>query len=468
VLAAALVAASGCDGDPAAGGDGAATDADADADADGDSDTDTDADTDADSDSGTDSGSDPWEPVEPHREERGNFTIVWLSGTPYEMGLQHGTLLRDEIQWGTEQSEYLDQLEWIIPVASLLGVVSAAENASYPAVVEECQGMVDAAGDVGWTMDLCLLVNFGDVLVEFLGDLIPFAGEPALFAPGCSQFVARGSATADGRVYHGRILDWGDIDFLVAFPVVFVRQPEVGHPHAVIGFPGNISPYSGINLPGLSMGSNESDPLDGSQHDLLGRSHVQMLGQLLRFAGTLAEARQAIESQDHMTVEQFGIADGPGADGAVFEMTATAVGVRGPADDVLWMTNHFVAPETIELDADPAGASSLLRFERLSQLLAPDGIHTRHGEIDPLVAVEIMRDRVDPYTFETSPADAFDNNASLATNGALYQIVFSPGDGCFWAAAGALPVWAQPFVGFCLPELLDLPGAPAPDPAVIE
>ncbi|HUT77499.1 MAG TPA: C45 family peptidase, partial [Polyangia bacterium] len=339
---------------------------------------------------------------------------------------------------------------------------------SYPAVIEECQGMVDAAGDVGWTMDVCLLLNFGDVLVEFLGDLIPFVGSPPRLAPGCSQFVARGSATADGRVYHGRILDWSDIDFLLAFPVVFVRQPETGHPHAVIGFPGNLSPYSGINAAGLSMASNESDPLDGGQHDLSGHSHVQMLGMLLRFAGTLDEARQAILEQDHMTVEQFGIADGPGADGAAFEMTATTIGARGMADDVVWLTNHFVASETAGLDVDPAGPSSLLRFDRLGQLLALDGIHTRHGEIDPQVAVEIMRDRVNPYTFEISSTSDFDNDSSLATNGALYQIVFSPQDGCFWAAAGAIPVPLQPFVGFCLPELLGLPGAPMPEPLVIE
>jgi hypothetical protein len=328
--------------------------------------------------------------------------------------------------------------------------------------------MVDAAGDVGWTMELCLLVNFGDVLVEYLGDYLPVKGVGTALAPGCSQLVARGAATADGRIYHARILDWGDIDYLLEFPVIFVREPAAGNPHVTIGFPGNLSPYTGMSWHGLSIGSNESDPLDGSQHDLVGRSHVQMLGQLLTWTDTVEAATAAVLASDHMTVEQFGMADGASQEAAAFEMTSTAVGVREPVDDVLWLTNHFVGEVTSGLDADPAGASSLLRFDRLAQLAAPDGVDTRYGEIDPEVLVEIVRDRVNPYTFEESAIDDFDNDSSLATNGAVYQIVFSPEELVFWVAAGGVPVPQQPFVGFSVGELLGMDDAVTPEPAIID
>ncbi|MCK9463950.1 MAG: C45 family autoproteolytic acyltransferase/hydrolase, partial [Proteobacteria bacterium] len=343
-----------------------------------------------------------------------------------------------------------------------------AASHSYPAVIEECEGMVAAAGDVGWTMELCLLVNFGDVLVEYLGEYLPVKGAGTALAPGCSQLMARGAATADGRLYHARILDWGDIDYLVEFPVIFVREPDGLNPHVTVGFPGSLSPYTGMNWHGLSIGSNESDPLDGDQHDLVGRSHVQMLGMLLAWADSLDAATSAVLGSDHMTVEQFGMADGTAGEAAAFEMTATAVGVRAPEDDVLWLTNHFVDETTAGLDMEPAGASSLLRFDRLSQLAAPDGVDTRYGEIDPEVLVEILRDRVNPYTFEESSIDDFDNDSSLATNGALYQIVFSPEELVFWVAAGAIPVPQQPFVGFSVGELLGMDGAVAAEPAIIE
>jgi len=142
------------------------------------------------------------------------------------------------------------------------------------------------------------------VLVEYLGDYLPVKGEGPALAPGCSQLVARGAATADGRIYHARILDWGDIDYLLEFPVIFVREPAAGNPHVTIGFPGNLSPYTGMSWHGLSIGSNESDPLDGSQHDLVGRSHVQMTARLL--ASELYIVSRAVDSNAVPKLERAG------------------------------------------------------------------------------------------------------------------------------------------------------------------
>jgi len=401
------------------------------------------------------------EPVEPHREERGGYTVVWLAGTPFEMGQQHGDLLGDELEAGIEGSSYVQQILDLLPLARLLGLDTMALDQSYPSVVEECEGMVDAAEDVGWTMDLCIMVNFGDVLFEKMP-------ASSMGAPGCSQLIAAGAASVDGRLYHGRLLDWGMVDFLLDYPVVFVRQPAGEIPHVFIGFPGNLSPYSGANAAGLSLASNEADPGDGEQSDNHGRSHVQMLGRLLAEQGDLDGALAAIEAADHMSVEAFGIADGIGLAGAAVEMTATAVAARQMEEGAVFLTNHFLAPATEDLDADPASQSSLLRYERLSQLAPPGGEDTCHGEIDPLVMVEILRDRVNPYTQQEVPSGVFDNDGSLATNGALYAIVFDPGRYRFWVAAGQTPVPEQPFVGFSLAELLGAPDAPPIDPEVIE
>jgi len=51
-----------------------------------------------------------------------------------------------------------------------------------------------------------------------------------------------------------------------------------------------------------------------------------------------------------------------------------------------------------------------------------------------------------------------DDGNSLATNGALYQVIFDPAGLRFWVAAGALPVPDQPLTGFSLAELLELKG----------
>jgi hypothetical protein len=75
----------------------------------------------------------------------------------------------------------------------------------------------------------------------------------------------------------------------------------------------------------------------------------------------------------------------------------------------------------------------------------------------------VLRDRLDPWTRLESSADTFDDSNTLATNGALYAIVFDPGHRFFWVAAGTVPIPQQPLVGFSLDELLD-GKAPAPRP----
>jgi len=189
---------------------------------------------------------------------------------------------------------------------------------------------------------------------------------------------------------------------------------------------------------------------------------------LLKNASTLDEVKNTIDQEDHMSVELIMVADGSAREAAIFEMTSGVIGVRELEDGVLWGTNHFVAPETENADEDPAGSSTLLRFDRAEQLLSQGHDDSRHGQIDPGVMIEIMRDRINPYTGYESPVDEFDNDQSLATNGAIYQIVFDPENLLFWVAAGQLPVPQQPFIGFSLGELLGLPGAVPVEPPVFE
>lgn len=139
-----------------------------------------------------------WQPVPPHREDRGSIKVVWLQGTPYEMGYQHGKLLYNEIaSVGTKV------LEGLKLAGKEMGLAKLAMRRSFPDVVEECKGLVDAAKDVGMTMDTCMMAAFGDVYQELFTYVLP----KVLFPDCCSTFVAAGQATVDGRLYFGRSLD---------------------------------------------------------------------------------------------------------------------------------------------------------------------------------------------------------------------------------------------------------------------
>jgi hypothetical protein len=274
-------------------------------------------------------------------------------------------------------------------------------------------------------------------------------------SPGCAQVVATGDATPDGHLYHARILDWSKVQFVIEHPTIFVREPADGIAHVTIGFPGNVSPYQGMNMEGVVVASNEDHARDNSVHDMTGRSHVQLVAQLLAKAHSFEEAKAMILEVDSMSLETLVVSDGKARTGAVFEMAPGHVGVRPIEDGVVFETNHFVAPETADLDADPPAEHTTLRFDRLGQLVPRAGADSKYGSFDPTALVALMRDRVDPYEGTESGAEVFDNGKSLATDGALYEVVFDPEALRFWVAAGSIPVPAQPFTGFSLEQMVE-------------
>lgn len=410
-----------------------------------------------------------WTPVPPHVEKVGRFNLVWLAGTPYEMGVQHGELLHDTIAEAVAFIEADLTLSAIPLIAKDMGLIDLALANSYPDIIDECQGLVDATSDTGFTMDYCLVLNFGDVLLEMISHGVPDAPQ----GPGCSSLIATGAATPGGRLLHARNLDWGSMDIAIIHqhPVIFVRQPTGAIPHAYVGFPLNLSPYSGMNLAGIAIGSHEIDPVGPSEQSATGRSHVQMLGQLMKQADSLDAVRTFIHSQQHMSAELFSVSDGASMTGAIFEMTASAVKEREPADDLVYATNHLLHPEMQGKDSTPS-SGSLNRLLRFEQLAAKEGAESHWGNLDEAALATIMRDPINPAVGEAEPdellaAKNWDNDGSLGANGPMHFVIFDPANRLFYVDAGVLPLHEQPYSCFSLEELLGIPDAmPCPVPTL--
>ena len=394
-----------------------------------------------------------WQPVPAHREERGLIKVVWLTGTPYDMGYQHGTLLHDEIASIGATPLRVARLAGVG-----LGLGRLAKNRAYPELLEECQGMADAASDIGIDMDVCMMMSYADVFQEILGHTLP----RELFWEGCNQFVATHAATRDGYLYHGSSVDNDKkpVNYVIYNPVLFIRQPLNGLPHVFVTYPGVIWPNSGLNVAGISLGLDTAHAAGTTELSREGRSNVQIMGQILKTATSFAEARSLMETQPRVRGNIIMIADGKSREAGVFEFTGRHLGVRPLQDNgVLYATNHFVLPEMFDRQPLPIDLSSDRRFRRLGQLLEPDGISSRYGEIDPTVMAAILRDRTHPDTMAFSPFDLFDDDASPGGNGALRQAIFDPLRLKVWIAAGDPPVPQNPFRCFAVGQLLGFPGA---------
>jgi len=385
-------------------------------------------------------------------EQRGDVKIVHLRGTPYQMGLQHGRLLYDQLVEGAafiDDSSLWLMMDW----AKDNGFVDDAIANSYPDVIEECRGMAD--GDEGmFTFEQCMTLAYGDVIVEFMN-------LPSL---ACSQFIVVDGATKDGRLLHGRNLDYDRMPFMEENPVLFVREPKGKIPYVVVGFPGNVSPYTGMNAAGLSVASNEANAVDDI--DRTGRSHVQMVREILHDGRSLEDAESFIEAQDHMTAEIIVVADGNAHKGAVFEMTANHMAVRRIDDHgLVYATNHFVDPQMLD-KCEPVGPgdSTWNRFERLGQLLEPGGADSLYGNLDIAAAISILRDTYDVVTNKTLDPNQATDGATLANNGCIQSVVFDPAVGILYVALGSVPAMRHEYVGYSIGQLLSDPQAMAPDP----
>lgn len=399
-----------------------------------------------------------WQPVPAQKKKVGNINVVWLQGTPYEMGLQHGQLLKQEIATLGEP---------VLTILDLfgrgLGLSRLAEKRSLPYASEECRGMAEGAKEAGLTYDACMVLAFGDVYQYAFGNALP----QELLWEGCSQFVAAGSATVDGELYHGSTVDSSKpMSYLINNPVVFVRQPNQGLPHVFVTYPGVVWPNSGLNVASITLGLDTAIT-DSDGLSLYGGSNVQLMAEILQGATRFDEATRFLETQPRVRPNIIMGADGKSQQAGVYEFSGTAFNVRRMDEsDVIYTTNHFASDQMFDKQIAP-NQSSKLRFQRYQQLLAPDGRDSVYGKIDAATMVRILRDRIHPETLQPSPVTVFDDNASPGGNGAQRQAIFKSKSMLFWVAAGPPPVPQNAFQCFSLGQLLGFPNAATcPAPAI--
>lgn len=205
--------------------------------------------------------------------------LLYLQGSPYDIGWQRGTALKDRILetctlFDTNISQKAREH---IPVPVLDGILTdlalwrAHERleeklpARYKA---ELRGMADASG-------------------ASLRDFKRHLALSELFSASCSTFAAMHTATEDGRLIQTRNLDW-DIEFNAQEQAVIEAvKPEGKHAYVSVGFAGFPGVLTGINEHGISI----SEIGTGSAAKTLdGIPMVYLTRQVLEEAKTLDEA----------------------------------------------------------------------------------------------------------------------------------------------------------------------------------
>jgi hypothetical protein len=167
--------------------------------------------------------------------------VLHVKGTPYEMGYQHGAMLKDNIRemihflFDVKAKELkLDFLGMSMTPRQIIDAITKLQRPYMtPAHLEELQGVADGAGLP-------------------LADVVAANFIPEMFH--CSGFALLGDMTADGQVLHGRVLDYAVDWRLQEHAVLMIGEPVGKIPFANVTYTGFIGSVTGMNAESVSLG----------------------------------------------------------------------------------------------------------------------------------------------------------------------------------------------------------------------
>ena len=249
-------------------------------------------------------------------EERGGLRIVHLSGSPYELGRQHGEILREAVQASVRVllgyfRGYL-KIPWIRALAVNWWLDQAWRQAApflSPRYLDELRGLADGSGVP-------------------LGELYRLHAIPDR-TYSCSSFAAWGRATADGRLIHVRNLDWNIEAGVQRFAAVFVVRPSGRRAFVNVGWAGFIGVLTGVNDAQLSIGQIGAETVDAT---FRGEPMAFLMRRVLEEAEDVEEAARTIREARRTVGVNYVVADAKANRALVLETTRRRVRVF-EADD---------------------------------------------------------------------------------------------------------------------------------------
>jgi len=209
---------------------------------------------------------------------------------------------------------------------------------------------------------------------------------------------------------------------------VFCRRPSQGPASLVVSTVGCLS-LAGINEAGIAIGNNDLKPTDAR----CGVTYLAVIHHVLQQT-SLPGAVNAITLAERMSGHNYYLA-GPEGELVDIETTATRYELISPAGSFYVHTNHYLAADLRDLDAQPRLESSTYRLERMGKLL-----HEHLGRVTPQTMMALMADEQGQADRRICRRDPSDETPTCAA------VVMSPQTGELWVVQG--PPSQNPFERF--------------------
>ncbi|MFH1260186.1 MAG: C45 family autoproteolytic acyltransferase/hydrolase [Elusimicrobiota bacterium] len=387
-------------------------------------------------------------------EKRGKLLVVHLQGAPYQLGYQHGRLLKKEIKQSIDYLLYRGMVSHfkknIIQHSAALKTLQEhsrlLERCIPSEYVLEMKGIAAGAG-VSY-QDILLLHTFIDSLNLSFDDWKKFY--PQLFFS-CSNFMVWGKATEDSFLYHGRNLDLPEYGKNSLPIVVFFCQPDSGLPYVSVGWAGICGVFTGMNSEGISFGENVVNQKDLA---VRGLPLLFVFRRILQYSHNLGEALAALKNSARTTGGVIALSDGKTNRGMMIEFTAHHWKLNYPQEDFLISTNHFLNPELTKYEVDElVKENSISRWQKLKGMIG-----SNYGQINLLIIRNFLNDSFVQEKSETLYPLTY--TCGMKT---LQSVIFLPAQRKLWVAQNALPAQFADYLVFELDKEFKLPALPQLD-----
>jgi len=169
--------------------------------------------------------------------------VVVVKGTPYEMGVQLGVLLKEDIN--VTLNNFFEATEKEVKKIPVKKVLDKAWkiNSKYidKRVIDEMKGMAHGSGASMKLLQRCHMI-------------------PVVSPYSCSGMAVWGDSTKNNHTYQIRNLDYSVTSKLQEHPVVVIYIPTNGTPHANVTFAGYIASHTGMNANHIVLGEKGQSP----------------------------------------------------------------------------------------------------------------------------------------------------------------------------------------------------------------
>ena len=337
--------------------------------------------------------------------------VLVVRGSPKEMGLAHGRLLKEEIK--ANVNAFLH--EWAIRSRG-------GSRDEFKAIWKRIEPFIPAR----YHAELEGIAEGSGVPLE---DLQLLHAIPSRYH--CTGAAALPTVTKDKKVYHTRSLDYaldiGETTRPQTNSLLYVVVPKDGIPHAVVTWAGFIGCVTGMNLDGLAVGEMGSRSKDETFDGL---PMIFLLREVLSRAHNVGEAKEIWRKAPRTCGYNFILSDS----NEICAVESNRSRIRffragedgdgdGPhygIDGIVRRCNHFVDRELAATqrgvyDPRESALSSWTAYQRQG-----DFLKGRRGRIDAATMIEMLR-------------------GYPVTHPCLHQAVMCPTDRVMWVSQARDP-----------------------------